>query len=294
MSDDWVNSPSSSKVLRWIALLFVAANIGFIVDYGELSKSATIAEVIAEHGKTLVPARFVDAMFAAILFAYLHAFLAAIWPRRHRIRVYDKLVVPLAVTSVLAASWVVAFRHREIALSVGLVAASVVVGGAMFVRVASMSPSRRSSWLRVPFSLYFGAMTVALLVAATHWFNAGTPLAEIGVLQKVVAAAFVAVVAASGAAVALRYSDFVYPAVIAAGVGAVFVLHHPLGRYFAVAALIVCIGMLVAAGLAAIAVAKQPRRGPTDTVSRRSTKAARKATEERWYLIEASTSIMRL
>lgn len=287
-------TPSSSTVLRWTALIVVAANMAFIADYSTLSESATITEVVAEYGNALMPAGFAKAIFVAIPAAFMAFFFAALWPRRHRIRVYDKLVIPLALTSMLATGWVVAFRHKEIGLSVALIAASVVLGGVMFVRVASVSPSKHSRWLRVPFSLYFGAMTIALLVAVTQWLNASGLLTGTVWVPDDVATAFLAIAAASGGFVAVRYSDFVYPAVITTSVGSMFIAQRVYDPDVAADALIVCVGMLVVAGLAAVALAKQPRRDPTDRASRRSAKVARRAKDARWYLIEASSSIMRL
>ena len=201
--------PSSSTMRRWTTLVVVAANIAFVADYSILSESPTITEVVAEYGKMFVPAGFAQAICAAILVAFMLFYFDALWPRRHRIRVYDKLVIPLAMTSVLASSWIVAFRQKEIGLAAALVAASFALSAAMFVRVTSVSPRQHSSWLRVPFSLHFGAMTIALLVAVTQWLNAGGLLTEIAVMPDQVAIAFVAIAAAAAGFVALRYSDFV-------------------------------------------------------------------------------------
>ena len=286
------DTPSSSTFLRWAALIVVEASMGFIAVYGTLSTSATIAEVVAEYGNPFVPAGFAKATCVAILVAFLLFFVAALWPHRHRRRVYDKLVTPLALTSVLAASWVVAFRHEEIGLSVAMIAASVVLGGLMFVRVASVSPSKHSHWLRVPFSLYFGAMTIALLVALTQWLNASGLLTGPVVATHDLASAFLAIAAASGGFVALRYSDFIYPAVITAGLGSMYLAQRVDEPDVAAAALVACIGMLVVAGLAAAMVAKQSWRTPTKASSR-SARLVRTAKNEGWYALDASSSIMR-
>ena len=185
--------PSPLTVLRWTTLVVVAANIAFVVDYSALGESPTIAEVVAEYGNLVVPAGFAKVICVAILVAFLLFYVDALWPRRHRIRVYDRLVVPLALTSVLASCWLVAFRQEEIALSATLVAASVALGGVMFARVASVSPSQHSGWLRVPFSLHFGAMTIALLVAVTQWLHASGLLMGTPVVQDDVATGFLAI-----------------------------------------------------------------------------------------------------
>ena len=287
-------TPSSSTFLRWTALIVVEASLGFIAVYSTLSTSATITELVIEYGNTLVPVGFAKAICVAILVAFLLFFLAALWPRRHRKRVYDKLVIPLALTSILAASWVVAFRHEAIGLSVALIAASVALGGVMFVRVASVSPGKYSRWLRVPFSLYLGAMTIALLVAVTQWLNASGVLTGSVVATHDVASAFLAIATASGGFVALRYRDFVYPAVITAGLGSMFIAQRVYLPDVAGTALIACAGMLVVAVLAAVALAKQPLRDRTKKAWGRSARLLRMAKDEGYLrLLDASSSIMR-
>jgi hypothetical protein len=285
--------PSSWTMRRWTTAVVVAANIAFVADYSILSESATITEVVAEYGNMFVPAGFAQAICAAILVAVMLFYFDALWPRRHRIRVYDKLVIPLAMTSVLTSCWIVAFRQKEIGLAAALVAASVALAAVMFVRVASVSPSQHSSWLRVPFSLHFGAMTIALLVAVTQWLNASRALTGTAVMPDQMAIAFLAIAAATGGFVALRYSDFVYPAVIASGAGAMFIAQRTYNPHVAADALIASVGMLLVVVLAAVTLTRQPRRDPKVVASRRRAKAARRAQDE-WYLIEGNSSIMRL
>jgi hypothetical protein len=287
-------APSSSTMLRWTALVVVAANIGFVADYSALGESPTIAEVVANSGAAFVPPGFAKALCMVILGAFLLFYFDALWPRRHRIRVYDKLFIPLALTAVLASSWIVAFRHEAIGLSVALVAVSVAVAGVMFVRVASVTPSQHSAWLRVPFGLHFGAMTIALLVAVMQWLNASRLFTGIAVVPDDVATALLAIAAATGAFVALRYSDFVYPAVIASGAGATFIAQRAYSPHVAGNALIVCVGMLVVVVLAAVALSRQPRRDPMVVASRRRAKIARRAQDEGWYLMDPNSSIMRI
>jgi len=280
-------------ILRWTTLVVVAANIAFVADYSVLGESPTITEVVAEYGNMALPAGFAKALCVTILVAFLIFYFDALWPRRHRIRVYDKLVIPLALTSLLASSWIVAFRQKEIGLSAALITASVALGGLMFVRVASVSPNQHSAWLRVPFSLHFAAITIALLVAVAQWLNSSGLLTGTAMVPDDVATAFLAIGAATGGFVALRYSDFVYPAVIASGAGAMFIAQRTYNPHVAADALIVCVGMLVVVVLAAVALTEQPRRDPKGVASRRRAKVARRAQDEGWYLIEGSSSIIR-
>jgi hypothetical protein len=99
-------------MLRWTTLIVVAANIAFVADCSTLGESPTITEVVAEYGQYVRAARICQGDLRGHLGAFLLFYLAALWPRRPRIRVYDKLVLPLALTSVLASSWIVAFRQK--------------------------------------------------------------------------------------------------------------------------------------------------------------------------------------
>ena len=290
---DITGAPSSSTMLRWTTLVVVVANLAFITVYSGTGGSPTFAEVVAEYGNAFLPAGFGKVIGVAILGAFLLFYVAALWPGRHRNRVYDRLVIPLALTSVLASLWFVAFRQGELGISAGLIAAAVALGALMFARVAAVSPSKHSRWLRVPFSLHFGALTLALLVALTQWLAADGLLEGTALGPDDVAAAFLAIAAAAGGVVALRYSDFVYPAVISTGVGSMFIAQRGFDPYMATDAFIVSVGMLVVVGLAAIALARKPRQAPGHKTSSRSARVVRKAKNERWYVIEDNTSIMR-
>ena len=288
-------APSSSTLLRWTTLIVVAANIAFLVVYSRIGEAPTLAETMAEYGYTFVPASFVKAMSAILVVAMLGFYMVALWPSRRRRRIYTALVAPLAGASVLVSFWIIAAKNREIGLSMALIAAGVALGAAMFARAASESPSRHSLWLRVPFSLYFGAMTVALLIALAQWMNAGGRFATNVLAPDELTAAFLAIAVLAGGYVALRYSEFVYPAVIAWGTGAIFVAQRALDPYVAAAALAVCIGMLAVAGLAVATQARTPRSDVRDKPSRSIKLRNEPKKQSSWgYSLDGNSSIMRL
>ena len=290
---DITGAPSSSTMLRWTSLIVIAANMAFIAVYNTLSETPTIAELAAGYGDVFVPAVFARGIGAVMLIAFLTFYVAALWPSNRRRRTYDKLVVPLVLTSVMASGWIVAFRHEKIALSVAMLVAIVALAGVMFTRVAAASPGKYSHWLRVPFSLHFAAMSVALMVALTQWLNVGGAGAGTAAAPDVVAIALLGIAAATGGFVAFRYNDFVYPAVIASATGAMFVAQHLIRPDVAFNALTVCVGMLVVAGLALVALARQPRSEPRVRSSRSGARFARRAPDEGWYPMEGTVSVIR-
>jgi hypothetical protein len=292
---DISGAPSSRTMLRWASFVLVAANLAFISDYVTLGESPSFAEVVAAYGNPLVPVEFAKGICLVTLLAFLLFYVAALWPRGHRGRVYNTVVVPLALTSVLASGWFVAFRHHEFGLCAGLTAAGAVLAGLMFVRVAAVSPGKHSRWLRVPFSLHFGVMTLALLVSVTQWLNvSGSQLAGIAVDSADIATAFLAIAAVAGGFVALRYSDFVYPAVIALAMAAMFVVRRGYDVNIATDALIVFFGLLVIVSLAALALARKPREDPDIVATRKRATIAPDATNDGWYALEGNSSIMRM
>ena len=284
---DITGAPSTSTMLRWTTLIVIVANMAFIVIYNSIGESPTIAELVAAYGDTLVPAGYAKGMGMAVLFAFLVFYVAGLLPSRRRRRTYNKLVIPLVLTSVLASGWIVAFRHESTDLSVVLLAAIVALAGIMFARVASVAPGKYSHWLRVPFSLHFAAMTIALLVNLTQWSN-------VAITPDVAAAPLLALATVAGGFVALRYRDFVYPAVIASAAVAMFVTQYVLRPEVAAAALMVSAGMIAVAVLAAVAMARQPRPERRARSSRSGPVIARSTPEANWYPIEGNTSVIRL
>jgi benzodiazapine receptor len=286
--------PSSSTMLRWTTLIVIAANMAFVVVFNSLSESKTLAKLAEEYGDTFLPAGFAKGICALIAIGFLLFYVAALWPSKRSRRSYDNLVIPLALTSMLATIWIVAFRHEEIALSVASIAGILALAGVMFARVAAISPGKYSRWLRVPFGVHFAAMTIALLVAVVQWLNASGVLEGTAVGPDVVAAVFLALAAAAGGLVAFRYRDFVYPAVIASTAGAMVVDQHVIRPDIATYALVAGVAMFVVVALAIAAQARQPRRDPKVRSTRGGAKVAPSALDESWYPIEGSATMIRL
>jgi hypothetical protein len=281
--------PSHSALLRWTSFIVVLANVAFIVDYATLSSATPVAEVVAKYGNAFVPKFFAQGLGGLVVAALALFALYALWPRRRRRAViYDRLVVPLALTSTLASAWLVAYRHEWIALSTALVAAMMILAGVMFVRVTRVAPGAHSRWLRVPFALLFGALTIALLVAITQWLRAeGVPAA---LMREDASVAFLIFAVAVGGMVALCYTDIVYPFVMALAIGAIFVANpaeHPLASY----ALVAGVGMLLITGLAGIADVWQPEPDLGKTTRRRLRVADNDAPDPDWLLLEPTTSM---
>ena len=76
--------------------------MAFIAVYSGIGESPTITEVVTEYGNLLVPAGFAKAIGLACWSRSCFSMVAALWPSSRRRRTYDKLVMPLVLSSVLA------------------------------------------------------------------------------------------------------------------------------------------------------------------------------------------------
>ncbi len=262
-------APSPSTALRWGTLFVVEANVAFLYVYDHNRDVPSIADVSNQYATTFAPANFVHLLYWLIGAAFLLFYVAALWPRHRRTSTLDPFVVPIALASTLASAWAVAFRNDAIDLALALTAAGVCVGKVMFARAAA-SPARHSRWLRVPFALYFGWMTFALLVGIAQWLNARDWLTTIELVTRM-SLALIAIAALAGVAVALVYREFVYPMVIAWGTGGIYVGQRLFDATVANAALYVTVGLVIAATLAAVVAAVEAGRPRTAPVAARST-----------------------
>ena len=135
-------------------------------------------------------------------------------------------------------------------------------------------------------------MSLGLLVALTQWLNARELLLGTSFTEDDVIAVFLALAAAAGGFVAYRYSDFVYPAVIACSAGAIVITQRAMQPHIASFALIVCAGMLAVSILAAVALTHPGQRNLLDLASRRRARVARQAQDEGWYRLGDSSSML--
>jgi benzodiazapine receptor len=268
---DIFGAPSPSRALRWVTFFIVEANVAFMYVYDRVHDVPSISDVSNQYATTFAPADFVYLAYWVIGAAFLLFYVAALWPRPRRTHTFDPFVVPIAVASTLASAWVVAFRNDEIGLALTLTGAGAVVGNVMFVR-ATASPSRHSRWLRVPFALYFGWMTFALLVGIAQWLNAHNWLTTVE-LVTTMSLALIAIAALAGIAIALVYREFVYPAVLAWGAGGIYAGQRLFDSTVAHSALYVAAGLLIVAGLAVVATAMMPARPETRAEAREAASA---------------------
>lgn len=264
-----MHSSSGSTVLRGLALAVILANVAFNYLYQRLGWGPAMEVVSARYATALTPAGYAFAIWGIIYTAFVVYAVQSLRRPQQREHVYDALALPLIVVNVLGTAWILAYTRDFLGLSVVLILASVIAGAMMFVSAAQYAPARNSLWLRVPFSLYFGWITVAALACITQWMQARGWVATPGG-ETTVTVLFVLFAGAAGAAVALHYRDWIYPAVVAWATFAIAVAQRDSTGAVALTAWGVGLAML---GMAAYAlylcgVELRLRRGKSEVVAR--------------------------
>jgi hypothetical protein len=156
-------SAPTSAFLRTLALAAILGNVAFNYFYVRWGLGPPMDEVSARYVSAFTPANYAFAIWGVIYTAFVLYGVQSLRIAQRREPAYDAIALPLVAANVLGTAWILAYTHGHLALAVALILASVVAGARMFRQAASFAPARNSRWLRVPFSLYFGWITVAAL-----------------------------------------------------------------------------------------------------------------------------------
>lgn len=133
---------------------------------------------------------------------------------RGRAALLERVGVLFSLSSIANTAWILSWHYDLIGLSVLLLATMLVllVLITRSNRAAALSP-RDKAFVRLPFSVYFGWLTVATIANVTVWL-VSIGWSGFGIAEPTWAVAIIAVGAAIGATVILRDRDVAYGLVL--------------------------------------------------------------------------------
>lgn len=241
--------PSRSTSLRALAFASILGNVTFNYLYVRWGLGPPVGEVSARYATTFTPANYAFAIWGLIYTAFFVYGVQSLRVAQQREPAYDAIAAPLVGANLLGTAWILAYTHGYLGLSVVLLGASAVAGALMFAHAARYAPARNSRWLRVPFALYYGWITVATLAGVAQWVQAHGWIAP-GGGDVALSIAFLVVAGAAGFVVAERYREPLHPATIAWAAFAIHVAQRHDHAPVAWTALAVALGMAVVAAFA--------------------------------------------
>lgn len=175
----------------------------------------------------------------------------------HRVALLERVGVLFSLSSLANVAWILSWHYDLIGVSALLLATMLVllILITRTILAADLSPRDRV-FVRLPFSVYFGWITVATIANITVWL-VSIGWDGLGIADSTWAVAIIAVGAAIGTAVILRDSDIAYGLVLVWAYLGIWIKHTSAagfnGAYPAVSATaLVGIAPLLVAGVVTI------------------------------------------
>lgn len=124
--------------------------------------------------------------------------------------VLKKIALLFSVSSLANAAWIFTWHYDFIGLSTVLMLIILITLGVIIEALRGLTLTKREKWfVRLPFSVYFGWITVATALNITVWL-VSIEWGGFGLSETVWAVVMVSVAAIIGTTVALRNSDLAY------------------------------------------------------------------------------------
>ncbi|GAA3952782.1 hypothetical protein [Hymenobacter algoricola] len=253
-------SPSARRLLwRWVAALAVFGNV--FVNYWANARpfnGQTNAVVSGKYPTLLTPAGYAFSIWGLI---FLGLLVYAVWqllPAQRTAQLPDAVARPLTLACVATGGWLVVFAYELMPLSVLvmllILGALIVAFGRVRRRVrAGLAPR----WVSIPFALYLGWISVALVINATIGLRElGWQTAANG--SVLLTFVLLAVVVGLGLAIGGVFRSVVFPLVIAWALVAIWVAQR--GGTYPELALAALVGAGVVA-LGGLGLSLRPHRG---------------------------------
>ena len=256
------NSPLAGRAWRWAAAAATAGNIALnYISQAYPFNGQTNAVVSGKYPTPVTPAGYAFSIWGLIFLSLLAYAVWQLLPAQRRNPLPDLLARPLVLVNGLTGLWLVVFAYELLPLSalimVGILAALALAYGRLR-RQARQEPATVPLWVNLPFGLYLGWISVALVVNATvalgqYWQPGPAKGVEWGII-------LMGIVAGLALNITGRFRELAYPAAVAWGLVGIWVARNgvPDTQFLAGAALLAA--AVVAVG--ALGLVWAARRGP--------------------------------
>ena len=233
-----METKSVKKSIKWFVLLALIA----MLTVNALSSilpinGVTPKEVSDRYPNLFVPAPLTFSIWGVIYLLVIGYVLYQLGLFRRKgeavnAALLNKTGIIFIVSSVLNLSWIIAWHYGQLVLSFIILALLLVALIRIRLYIAAQEPlSKKEKWfVRLPFSVYFGWVTIATIAGATALL-VGTGFSGFGISEPVWTMVILLVGAVIGIATALRFRDVAYLAVFIWAYANILSNHLPSGIY---------------------------------------------------------------
>lgn len=214
---DSLTAPTTGRGWRWAAAAAVVGNIALnYVSQAFPFNGQNNAVVSGKYPTPVTPAGYAFSIWGVIFLSLLAYAGWQLLPAQRAARLPDAVARPLVLANVLTGGWLVVFAYELMPLSaavmVGILAALAVVYG----RVRQLARQGEAPvWVNVPFGLYLGWISVALVVNLTVALGTRWQVSEARGVE--LAIVLVGVVAGLALNVTRNFRELAYPAAVTWG-----------------------------------------------------------------------------
>ncbi|NVO86453.1 hypothetical protein [Hymenobacter terrestris] len=222
------SSDTTGRAWRWAAAAATVGNIALnYVSQAYPFNGQTNAVVSGKYPTPVTPAGYAFSIWGLIFLSLLAYAVWQLLPGQRRNLLPDLLARPLVLVNVLTGGWLVVFAYEQLVLSalvmVGILGGLALIYGRLR-RQARREPDTVPLWVNLPFGLYLGWISVALVVNTTvalgqYWQPAAAWDLNLAVI-------LMGVVAALALNITGRFRELAYPAAVAWGLAGIWVARN--------------------------------------------------------------------
>jgi hypothetical protein len=226
---------------RILVLVAVLANVAFNYAYWRLPLGLPDMKTASDRYPNLfTPAPYAFSIWGAIYLSWIVWAVAGLLPSRRAVTLHDRTAALLILLNILGSVWILEFVLGNLVAAQIIIAVMLITAIVGFLRALE---GARSYWSVLPFSLFFGWITVANLANLAAWMVQLNAWSDVPWAQALLVVAVLA-----GLMVGFLYREPVHPLVVAWASLAIAVKSQDLDARVSTAA-------FAAAGVSAVAAA---------------------------------------
>ncbi|MCA8832128.1 hypothetical protein [Hymenobacter pini] len=214
---NYLSAPTDSRTWRWAASAAIVQNIALnYVSQRFPFNGQTNAQVSYKYPTPLTPAGYAFSIWGLIFLSLLAYAVWQLLPAQRRNPLPDAVARPVVLVNLLTGLWLVVFAY-ELLVPSALVMLGILAGLAVvYGRVRHFS--RRGEvpvWVNLPFGLFMGWISVALVVNLTLALGTRWEVSEAKSIE--IAIILVGITAGLALNVTKRFRELAYPAAVTWG-----------------------------------------------------------------------------
>lgn len=212
------------RPLRWLALAAILFNIVYNYIYMLFPGAESIKKVTDDYPTLFTPAGYAFSIWGLIYLSLLIYGIVQLLPSQRLVKMFDELAIPTIIVNVAGSLWIYAFSRAYVGYSLVIILINLYYAFILFSRSnKAVRLAHFNKWLRVPFSLLAGWLTVAS-IACTFTYLKYSGWA--GYNESFWTVLMICVATMAGLLISVYRVNYIYPAVIAWALFAIYIKHR--------------------------------------------------------------------